>query len=390
MKSFPKQKLQRAPFRLVLLMGLICTGFFLVSACGWLGRPAEPEPARPTVSVEGVYVHGESALILQKASYAQKKLFPQIQLYQEDQVVYTWQAEETIDQGLLLWQIPEGDYLLRWGDLYLTAAEDLFLPEGYTLTRKGTNQHWRFYRQAETGFLGLTLETVTQLPQDIYDVFIDVGHGGTDPGASGHGLVEAEQNRMAALYLEEQLTALGLKVTLSRRGPDLPGGEAAEQNPYVPNARIDQAYRSQAKYILSSHLNAGGGSGFQLYTSFRTSTAWGTAVRQQLLETGWHGDDGGLGWVDHALYKRTSAGRTIVPRDYYFIIRETGGYALSPYTYRIFRPDDPEALAVGAETLLLEYAFLDNQADCEYWNQNWKTLVEAVAAGSADYWQLSH
>lgn len=392
MKYLIQQRSQRTKSTSLPLVGqvlLLLTLLLLTGGCSWLSRKPEPEPLPPTLSVAGVYVHGESALVLQKASYAQKELFPQLQLYQEDQLVYIWQGGETIDAGLPLGQIPVGDYLLRWGDLYLTVAEDLFLPEGYTLTRAGCNQHWRFYRQAETGYLGLTLETVAQLPETVYDVFIDVGHGGADAGAVGHGLVEAEQNLLAALYLKEQLVAMGLKVALSRDSMDLPGGQAAEQNPYVPGARIDLAYRSQAKYILSSHLNAGGGSGFQLYTSLATSTAWGEAVRQQLLDTGWHGDDGGLGWVDHALYKRASDGRTIVPRDYYFIIRETGGYALSPYTYRIFRSEDPESLAVGAETLLLEYAFLDNQEDCDYWSQNWRALVEAVAAGCAEYWRLS-
>ena len=109
-----------------------------------------------------------------------------------------------------------------------------FSPEGYTLTRAGCNQHWRFYRQAETGYLGLTLETVAQLPETVYDVFIDVGHGGADAGAVGHGLVEAEQNLLAALYLKEQLVAMGLKVALSRDSMDLPGGQGGGAEPLCP------------------------------------------------------------------------------------------------------------------------------------------------------------
>ena len=65
-----------------------------------------------------------------------------------------------------------------------------------------------------------------------------------------------------------------------------------------------------------------------------------------------------------------------------------GGYALSPYTYRLFRIDRHAELAQGAEALLLEYMFLDNAGDAQYWKDNWKELVAAVAAGSAEYWQL--
>jgi len=372
----------------LLLLSLLFLGL-LLSACGPEPREEEAPPALPPSSrpLSAIYVHGESALLYAHASYAERELFPHLELWQGEAPVFLWEAEEPVNKGLLLWQIPPGDYSLRCGEDLLSVAEDVHLPAGYTITRQESNLHWQFYRD-EGGFLGLRLEAVAELPEDVYDILIDPGHGGIDPGASGNGLVEAEQNLQAALYLEELFSAMGLKVALSRYDAEIPGASWEEDNPYASGARVDQVYRKQAKYLLSSHLNAGGGSGFQLYSSVYTDTDWAGRVQAQLLASGWHGDENGLGWVEDALYKRSSSQRTLIPRDYYFIIRETGGYALSPYTYRLFRIDRHAELAQGAEALLLEYMFLDNAGDAQYWKDNWKELVAAVAAGSAEYWQL--
>lgn len=379
----------------------------MLTACAPLEEPFAPEPVEPPPSRElaALYVHGESALLYAQADYAERELFPHLELYQsekpyqpreqyqpeelyEEEPLFLWQEAAGVNKGLPLWQIPDGEYSLRCGDDYLAAGEELYLPEGYSLTRNKSNRHWQFFRD-DRGLLGLRMETVSELPEQVYDLLIDPGHGGDDPGASGNGLVEAEENLRVALYLQELFSAMGLKVALSRDSAEISGGSEAELNPYAPDARVDQVYRKEAKYLISCHLNAGGGSGFQLYSSLYTDTDWAAAVREKMLLTGWHNDDNGLGLVSPGIYQRGSSQRTLVPRDYYFILRETGGYAISPYTYRMFRVDRHEELAVGAEALLVEYLFLDKQEDCAYWQTNWKELAAAVAKGSAAYWQLS-
>lgn len=367
---------------------LLALLLLLALSCAACGQPAQPEAPPPSSrELAAIYVHGESALLYAEASYAERQLFPHLELWDGEKVRFLCTGEPALNKGLLLWQIPAGEYGLRCGEDHLAPAEDCYLPEGYSLTRGGRNQHWQFFRD-EQGFLGLRVETVTELPEQVYDLLIDPGHGGSDPGACSDELVEAEENLRAALYMQELFTSMGLKVGLTREEHAIPGGEAAEDNPYAPGARVDQVYRKQAKYLLSSHLNAGGGSGFQLYSSVYTDTDWAGAVEQALLAKGWHSDTNGLGHLSGGLYKRNSSQRTIVPRDYYFILRETGGYGLSPYTYRMFRIDRHEELAVGAEALLLEYLFLDHPGDSAYWQANWKELVAAAVQGSAAYWDL--
>ena len=47
-------------------------------------------------------------------------------------------------------------------------------------------------------------------------IFIDPGHGGTDPGASGHGLKEKNVVLDLALALAKQLEAYNCQIKLAR------------------------------------------------------------------------------------------------------------------------------------------------------------------------------
>lgn len=49
-----------------------------------------------------------------------------------------------------------------------------------------------------------------------YVVYLDPGHGGTDPGSSGNGLVEKELNLKIALAVKDKLQNMGIVVKMSR------------------------------------------------------------------------------------------------------------------------------------------------------------------------------
>ncbi|MEG1660978.1 MAG: hypothetical protein RR332_00550, partial [Clostridiales bacterium] len=70
------------------------------------------------------------------------------------------------------------------------------------------------------------------------------------------------------------------------------------------------------------------------------------------------------------------------------IIRESGGLALAPENFLQHHPERKTELYVGAEALLLEYCFLDNQQDAFYWQDHWRELVDGAVAAAARYWQL--
>lgn len=87
------------------------------------------------------------------------------------------------------------------------------------------------------------------------DIFISVGHGGSDPGAVGNGLRESDINLSIAKGVKEGLVAKGFNVKMSREKDenDRVQEEVIECNAFNP-------------YItVSIHTNAGGGDGFEIF-----------------------------------------------------------------------------------------------------------------------------
>lgn len=86
-------------------------------------------------------------------------------------------------------------------------------------------------------------------------IFIDAGHGGTDPGAVGNGLQEKnltlDISKRIKKYLDDNYT--GHNITLSR----------TTDKTMSLTQRTDAANKWGADYFLSVHINAGGGTGYE-------------------------------------------------------------------------------------------------------------------------------
>ncbi|MBR2783145.1 MAG: N-acetylmuramoyl-L-alanine amidase [Firmicutes bacterium] len=370
-----------------LLLALV----ILLAACGrTAAQEASPSAAAETAAAETalqpeyIRVYGESALV----GVAGRAGCLTLEGGSGNRH-YTVQAGsgKRADQGLLLWQLPAGEYSLSWGRHPLAAGE-LWLPQGYTLPRQGKRLHWAFDRD-EQGLLILKLTEVRALPEGWYDVIVDAGHGGGDSGAAGGGYSEADLNLINARILADCLREQGLVVALTRDSRDLPGGAAAETDPYVRGGRVELIYASHAPYLLSCHLNAADGqqAGFQIYGSVAASIAWPQAVADALRQAGMTGSDSGRGLVAPGVYQRHTR-NLLRLRDYYFILRETGGYAVAPANYLASHREQRESLAVGAQGLLLELAFIDNDADLRQWLERRREWLAAAAQGCAEYWHL--
>jgi len=84
-------------------------------------------------------------------------------------------------------------------------------------------------------------------------IFVDAGHGGTDPGALGNGVVEQSVNLSVALQLARLLSENGYEVMLYRSTPTenvLPGKSADLTN----RARMADTWG--ADYFISIHTNS--------------------------------------------------------------------------------------------------------------------------------------
>lgn len=88
-------------------------------------------------------------------------------------------------------------------------------------------------------------------------IFIDPGHGGSDPGATGNGL----QEKTLTLQI-----ALALRTILTNEYEDVSLLLSRTSDQYVSlNDRTNAANNWGADFFLSIHVNSGGGTGFESY-----------------------------------------------------------------------------------------------------------------------------
>ena len=132
-------------------------------------------------------------------------------------------------------------------------------------------------------------------------VFIGVGHGGNDSGASKY-LVEKDINLVMALACRDYLEKNGVQVLMSRTKDenDPLSEEIVECNAFNPDLAID------------IHNNAGGGDGFEIYyhTGGGTSKTLAFNIEQEVIAIGQNSRG--------CKTKINSSGR-----DYYGFIRQT-------------------------------------------------------------------
>ena len=96
-------------------------------------------------------------------------------------------------------------------------------------------------------------------------IYIDPGHGGTDPGAVGNDLREKDLTLQIATRIKDILAGYkDVTTKMSRTGDTFPS----------LSARTNEANTWGADFFLSVHINAGGGQGYEdfIYTTSNKET----------------------------------------------------------------------------------------------------------------------
>ena len=170
-------------------------------------------------------------------------------------------------------------------------------------------------------------------------VFIGVGHGGSDPGATANGFREKDLNLDIALACKDVLVRHGVLVRMSRTKDenDTLNEEIKECNAYNPDLAVD------------IHNNAGGGDGAEALCSIGGGK--GKTLAEYILR-----EIVAIGQNSRGVKtKKNSAGR-----DWYGFIRET-----------------------ACPACIIETAFVDNRKDMEIIDSEAerKTMGVAIAKG---------
>jgi N-acetylmuramoyl-L-alanine amidase len=99
------------------------------------------------------------------------------------------------------------------------------------------------------------IENTTTRGDSMRKVFLNAGHGGSDPGAVSNNLYEKTINLTTMLKCKEELERHGVEVVCSR---------LTDENDPVTEV-VKEANGSGAEIAVSFHANAGGGDGFEAY-----------------------------------------------------------------------------------------------------------------------------
>lgn len=204
----------------------------------------------------------------------------------------------------------------------------------------------------------------------VYDIAIDVGHGGTDVGAVGKSVYERDLNLEVSLYEKKRYEEHGLKVWLIREGKDYP--ELLGEEDWVTLQNVSYTlgwYGSVSKYVYSNHHNSdteGKTSGpeiivlgnltkEELPVEYRLATEFKNIY--QKINTDW------------LLFTRSYNTGKRVNREDGKLVDERIWYANMRYPYECF----------GVVVTTYEGAYLNNSFDTNWYvkNKNWKQVSEA-------------
>ena len=177
-------------------------------------------------------------------------------------------------------------------------------------------------------------------------VIIDAGHGGSDGGAVGNGIIEKDLNLEISQYIHNRLDELGVENTLIRDND-------VTIEPNERARKIVEPYGSgKDVVVISNHINAGGGQGAEIIYALRNTDTFSKRIATELENNGRE--------VRKYYQRRYPSDSS---KDYYFIHRDTG----------------------NTEAVIVEYGFLDNSTDAALLKKYWKDYAEAVVKAVADF-----
>ena len=162
------------------------------------------------------------------------------------------------NDGIYLDDLKRGNYLLliKSEDKYYTFKNDTEYSnlEYYTITKDNKNNKIEiiFDSLDNKNYLEFKINR-SKLPNNVYDIAIDPGHGGMDSGSlstlDGKEYHEADFTLAIALILKDDLEDIGLKVKLTRDSDTYISKYENGGRAVIPN-------EFNTKYSISLHLNS--------------------------------------------------------------------------------------------------------------------------------------
>ena len=312
-----------------------------------------------------------------------------------------------INNGLNLEKLEVGEYLVLLKDnvtnIYYNVLNktDYHDNQYYTITKNGKNNLITFKENTFNNKKYFTINVKEEkLPENIYDIVIDPGHGGVDTGAGNGKYHESKFTLDYAKSLKEELEKIGLKVKMTRETD-------TSIESYGESSRTGIPYEVKAKLMLDIHLNSSGSSkqrGVEIYKASHDDNTFAKILADSIHEeTAIPYSNNPMNKVDDGIYMRVYSSRDIenTKKDakkynfepynldddvtYYYFIRETGGImtkAFSDGRNPKKKANPYRNMNQGVEAYLCELAYISQNDDLEmvinHKDKFVKALVKAV------------
>lgn len=324
---------------------------------------------------------------------------------------------ENINEGIDLNDIPEGEYYI-----FIKGTKDVVIDdqaqevtkyyslnnvtnysdtEYYTTTIDGKNSKEiiSFSAFNEKKYMALGVVPVKTLPDDVYDIVIDAGHGGRDTGAIYQDIQEKDYTLKISLALRDKLESLGYKVYMTRVD------DSKYIGAYGDDGRAVAPYKTHAKLFLSVHLNftekENKNGGIEVYTANHMNLDMAKDFADSVVKTvGVNYSQNNINKVFDGVYVRTYTQAEVeeaidyakkigyepyasisTDTPYYFAVRETGGIMTKAYIDGRNKEggDNPYYKSnIAAESYLLELGFVNSSNDMEKIKNNMNSYIEAL------------
>ena len=195
-------------------------------------------------------------------------------------------SDENMNKGIILDDLASGEYYLFLRLKLNNSIDPRYYSfkdhkgfekiEYYTFTEESKNKSVdiafenKNYNDRDYQVLKVKI-TDSSLPDNVYDIVIDAGHGGKDVGESKDGITESDVTLDYAKNLKIKLEEMGYKVKLTR--DDNNTDIYTYTNMYDENGRITEACKSKAKLMISLHVNndSQDKTGFEIYSPTKSN-----------------------------------------------------------------------------------------------------------------------
>lgn len=209
-------------------------------------------------------------------------------------------SDKEINNGIILDKLEEGEYFLLLRLTLNNSVDPRYYSfsnssnyeklDYYTISKENTNKkvdisfYEKEYDEKKYKLSILKVENAN-LPEDIYDIVIDAGHGGKDVGERSGATTEADLSLEYAKLLKDALESKGYKIKLTR--DDNNTGSYTYTNMYDSNGRISIACSSKAKLLISFHVNNGVNnlSGFEIYAPCKSNLKFAEEMSNKINES---------------------------------------------------------------------------------------------------------